>query len=190
MGLSGCFVRLRERRGGPLVATRAYFPDTVHAAVVQKARWMVGIALSGWDRTGWGGRWRPAELWMRMRDRRAPFAVLALILAYLSLAGWALSYAGHALSGIAVTPLPAGMAWLLRVNAVLLAWRMMVRASATMAEHGWIEGLRALPRVMVANYISILAARRAVWRYVGLLVGSKVRWDKTAHRFPSDLQPT
>ncbi|MGJ3628815.1 hypothetical protein AB5I41_21435 [Sphingomonas sp. MMS24-JH45] len=31
----------------------------------QKARWMIGIALAGWDRTGWGGDRRVAEMWMR-----------------------------------------------------------------------------------------------------------------------------
>lgn len=188
LGLSGRFVRVRERSGGPLVATRAYFPDTVHASVVQKARWIVGIALSGWDRTGWGGQWRPAELWMRMRDRRAPFAVLALILAYASLVGGAISLVAHALSGTSMAPVSVGVAWLLRINAALLAWRLVVRASATAAEHGWREGLRAVPRVMVANYIAILAARRALWRYVGLLATGRVRWDKTAHRFPTDLR--
>ena len=52
-GGRGCFARVRDA-AGDVVAVRAYFPDTVHAAVRQKARWMAGIALAGWDRTGWG----------------------------------------------------------------------------------------------------------------------------------------
>lgn len=187
LGLTGRFVRLRERRGGGLVATRAFFPDNVHAAVVQKARWMMGIALSGWDRTGWGGRWRPAELWMRMRDRRAPLAVLALVLAYGALVAAGLSLAGHAVAGTAPPPAGPWMQRLLAVNGVILAWRLGVRAFATASEHGWREGVRAVPRVMVANYIAVLAARRAVSRYVALLAGGRVRWDKTAHRFPEQL---
>ena len=39
---------------------------------------MTGIALAGWDRIGWGGRQRFGDHWMRMRDRRAPLAVLVL----------------------------------------------------------------------------------------------------------------
>ena len=60
MGLGACFARSRQRAGGPLVATRAYFPDTADAAVRQKARWLTGIALAGWDRIGWGQQRRPA----------------------------------------------------------------------------------------------------------------------------------
>jgi bacteriophage N4 adsorption protein B len=53
--------------------------------------------------------------------------------------------------------------------------------------HGWREGLWAAPRMVVANYIGLLAARRALWIYVGLLGGGPVRWDKTAHQFPGSL---
>ncbi|HEU0133656.1 MAG TPA: glycosyl transferase family protein, partial [Allosphingosinicella sp.] len=61
---------LRPRAGdGSLVATREYFPGTLGSAVRQKARWMTGIALSGWDRLGWSGG--AVERWMRLRDRQS-----------------------------------------------------------------------------------------------------------------------
>ena len=69
-------VRLAAAAGGGAVVTREYFPGTVKAAVQQKARWMTGIALSGWDRLGWGGGL--AERWMRLRDRQSPLAALLL----------------------------------------------------------------------------------------------------------------
>ena len=122
-----------------------------------------------------------------MRDRRAPLAVLALVAAYLALVGWGVSIAAHALLGTAPPPIDAGMATLLTVNGVLLAWRLAVRARATGVEHGWREGLWAIPRAVVANYIAMLAARRALWRYVTTLFGAAPRWDKTAHRFPEQL---
>lgn len=187
LGLPARFVRLRDGTDGDLVATRAYFPDTIDTAVKQKARWMTGIALAGWDRTGWGARWSAAELWMRMRDRRAPLAVLALVAAYLALVGWGISITAHALLGTAAPPIDSGMAALLTCNGVLLAWRLAVRARATGVEHGWREGLWAIPRAVVANYIAMLAARRAVSRYVATLSGAAARWDKTAHRFPTSL---
>jgi adsorption protein B len=148
---------------------------------------MSGIALAGWDRTGWGTRWRIAEVWMRMRDRRAPLAVLALAAAYLALVGWALSLGAHALLGDAAPSSGAAMTALLAVNAVLLCWRLAVRAAATAAEHGWREGLWSIPRAPVANAIAMLAARRAIVRYVATLRGATPRWDKTAHRFPRVL---
>lgn len=120
LGYRSRFIRVRECEDGALVAVRAYFPDTVRAAVVQKARWMTGIAFAGWDRTGWGGRWRPAELWMRMRDRRAPLAVLTLAVGYLALVAWGVSMLGHRLLGSAPPRTSDLMAGLLSVNAGLL----------------------------------------------------------------------
>ena len=66
----------RPGRAGRSIATRAYFPATLDAAVAQKARWMTGIALAGWDRLGWSGGL--AERWMRLRDRQSVLAALVL----------------------------------------------------------------------------------------------------------------
>ncbi|SEL62133.1 adsorption protein B [Sphingomonas palmae] len=188
LGLRSCFVRVRDAYGA-LVAIRAFFPDTIRAAVVQKARWMTGIALAGWDRTGWGGSKRAAELWMRMRDRRAPLAVLTLAAGYLALVAWSASMLGHLLIGDAPPGVTDLLAALLSINAVLLAWRLLVRARATAHEHGWREGVRSVPRAVLGNIIALLAARRAVVRYAGMLAGRAPRWDKTVHRFP-DVLPT
>jgi len=80
MGRPVTFVRVAAGPGRPSVATRGYFPSRVGAAVSQKARWMVGIALAGWDRLGWSGGL--AERWMRMRDRQSALAALLLLAAY------------------------------------------------------------------------------------------------------------
>ncbi|WP_022684733.1 glycosyl transferase family protein [Sphingomonas phyllosphaerae] len=186
-GMPARFVRWRERAGGALIATRAYFPDTIDAAVRQKARWVTGIALSGWDRTGWGHRRNPAEYWMRMRDRRGLLAVIALLAAYAALVGWSVSWLAHAWNGTVPAPVGAGLRVLLMLNAALLCWRLAARAAHTAAEHGWREGCWSIPRALVANYIALLAARRALTRYVGTLLGAAPRWDKTAHRFPESL---
>ena len=69
------FLRVRGE-DGQLIATRAYFPGQLGPAVRQKARWMHGIALQGWDRLGWTGG--PGEWWMRLRDRRGPLSALVL----------------------------------------------------------------------------------------------------------------
>lgn len=63
------FLRVRDEHGR-LIATRAYFPGRLEAAVRQKGRWIHGIALQGWERLGWGGGL--GECWMRLRDRRRP----------------------------------------------------------------------------------------------------------------------
>ena len=184
LGLPARFARVREEGGGALIATRAYFPDTVATSVRQKARWVAGIALAGWDRTGWGGRLRPAELWMRMRDRRAPLAMLVLVAGYLALIGWGASALAHGLAGTPVPRPGAGVAALLSANTALLGWRLLVRIAATAGEHGWREGLWAAPRLLVGNVIAMLAARHALTRYLRMLAGGGLRWEKTAHRFP------
>jgi len=183
----GIIARVAERPGGPVVAVRAYFPDRIDAAVRQKARWMLGIALAGWDRIGWGARrdWR--EYWMRMRDRRAPLAVLVLAAAYLGLVSWSLALLGHSLVAAPTLPIAPWTRLALTINAALLGWRMVVRAGFTAAAYGWREACLAPPRMIVGNYIALLAARRAITRYVATLLGRPAQWDKTHHAFPTDL---
>jgi adsorption protein B len=182
----GMFARVRESGDGPLIAVHAYFPATVEAAVRQKARWMTGIALAGWDRVGWSHvtDWR--EHWMRMRDRRAPTAVLVLAAAYVALVAWGLSVTVHAVTGTPAPPLIASMSLLLTVNLCLLGWRLASRALFTGRAYGPFEAALSVPRALVGNCIALLAARRAVWRYVAMLRGAPLRWDKTTHVFPDE----
>lgn len=180
------FARIREYHGGPLIAVNAYFPATIEAAVKQKARWMTGIALAGWDRIGWGARFDPSEYWMRMRDRRAPLAVLVLAAAYLALVAWGLSFSVHRFAGLGATVLPIP-AWLVGANGALLGWRLAMRAGFTGAAYGWREALWSVPRAVVANLIALLAARRAITRYIVMLRGGRIIWEKTAHVFPQSV---
>ena len=175
IGGSGAFVRLPAGAGRPLVATRAYFPATLAAAVAQKGRWVSGIALAGWDRLGWRGG--VAERWMRLRDRQAILAAGILAAAYLALALWA----GLLLARRPPT-FPPAFLLLASINSLLLLWRMAMRFGFVAHTHGWREGLRALPRMATSNLIAILAAARALGRY-----RRPPAWDKTAHAFPRRL---
>ncbi|BCA59967.1 hypothetical protein HMP06_2736 [Sphingomonas sp. HMP6] len=187
LGGRGVLARVRERPGGPLVAVRAYFPSTLDAAVRQKARWMTGIALAGWDRIGWTRTLDWREHWMRMRDRRAPLAVLVLAVAYVALVAWGASLVAHAVAGVPAPPVSPAMELLLRVNAALLGWRLGSRALFTGFAYGWREALWSLPRALVANLVALLAARRAVTAYARSLRGGALTWDKTHHVFPDDV---
>lgn len=183
-GGRGCFANLRSA-DGRRVAVRSLFPTAVAPAIRQKARWMTGIALMGWDRLGWGAGATAGELWMRMRDRRAPLAMLILAAAYLALLASLCATGLHLATGTPVPDMPGWATPLFLINTMLLAWRMAMRASATGAIYGWREGARAIPRLLVSNFISLLAARRAMTGYVAALRGSALRWDKTAHAFPA-----
>lgn len=184
VGAGAIFARVPATPGGAPVAVRAHFPSTLRTAVAQKSRWLAGIAFAGWDRTGWGRNWR--EMWMRMRDRRAPFAMLAILFGYVAVAAW---LTGAALRFVAVEPLvmPDVPAALLAVTAMLAIWRLATRAAIVGSVYGRGEGLRSIPRTLVANLVLLLAGWRALWRYVRLLRGQRPEWGKTAHVFPAGM---
>lgn len=173
--------RFLRARGpdGRLIATRACFPARLEWAVRQKTRWIHGISLQSWDRLGWSAQ--PADLWMRLRDRRGPLTALVLAIAYflvvLASIGWLAHYAGYAPS-LPVTPLVTA---LIAANTLSFVWRGAMRFAFTAREYGWLEGLRAILRIPIANTITILAGRRAFFDYLRTLRGSAPRWDKTLH---------
>jgi len=181
MGGRGVFVRMRDATGA-LVATREYFPDRIDAAVRQKARWMVGISLAGWDRMGWHGG--PAEWWMRIRDRRSTMAALVLFAAYMALILWGLILCVSLLMPLPQPPLPYWIDTLLQFTLALMVWRTAMRALFVGRTYGWRQAMMSVPRTVIANYIAILAARRAVFLYARSLTGAPLTWDKTQHSFP------
>jgi bacteriophage N4 adsorption protein B len=176
------FVRMAAAPGRPVVATRAFFPATLAGAVGQKARWMRGIALSGWDRLGWSGGF--AERWMRMRDRQSLLAALLLLAGYAALLLWTLRTAAAVGFGLSPMPIPQPLRILLLIDGGLLFWRLAMRFAFVGHAYGWREGLRAVPRTLVANLIAMLAARQAVMRYAA---SRAVAWDKTDHFFPAEI---
>lgn len=183
IGVKTMFVRIPAEPGSRgVVASRGHFPSTISAAVRQKARWIGGIAFAGWDQLGWRGGL--GERWMRMRDRRGPLAALLLLAGYAAAILWAevaLAAALGAPIAVPVSPLLAALMW---ANGWLLGWRLILRACFTTAAYGWREGLRSVPRTVVANIIAVLAARRALLIHSG---GGPRRWDKTHHIFPAEL---
>jgi adsorption protein B len=188
MGYRGRMVRARV--DGRLVATRAYFPATVAEAVRQKSRWLAGIALSGWDRLGWGGNL--ATRWMLLRDRKSLFTAAVAMIAYVAAAMMIAQMLLRAVLthsiGAELPPLMVAGSKLpafLLFNAMLLLWRLLLRAGFTAHAYGPVEGLMAVPRALLANAINFLAAAKAVERYRTAVETGRVQdWDKTRHRFP------
>lgn len=183
LGLKTMFVRIPAQPGERgVVASRGHFPETLGAAVRQKARWLGGIALTGWDRLGWSGGM--GERWMRMRDRRGPLAALLLVAAYLAALLWSQLWLAQAIGAPVQVQMDPVLSTILLINAGLLAWRVLMRAAFTASAYGWREGFLSVPRLLIANVIAVLAAGRAVSLHVG---GGARRWDKTQHIFPSEL---
>jgi adsorption protein B len=181
MGKRGAFVRLPAADGNGMVAVHACFPHRIWDAVKQKSRWITGISLAGWDRLGWQGSL--AERWMRLRDRRALLAALVLASAYAALPMWILVWAATALAGRPMDvsiPLP-----LVTANLSLLGWRVTMRAAMTARSHGWRMAVLAPVHMLIGNFVAMLAAWRALTLYAGLVRHGRLRWDKTAHVFPT-----
>lgn len=186
LGGRGALVRVRSDNERVVVATREHFPASFDTALRQKTRWLIGIALSGWDRIGWPGG--VADRYMLLRDRKA------LLAALLNIVGYGLAVLVVVDQGLrALLPAAAAMppladpalAALLWLNAALLGWRLALRAGFTAHAYGAAEGLRAIPRALASNVVNAAAAWRAANRYRAIVRGgARQRWDKTAHRFP------
>jgi adsorption protein B len=172
------FLRVRGD-DGQLVATRACFPARIDYSVRQKARWIHGIALQGWDRLGWAGG--PGEWWMRLRDRRGPLTAVVLFTAYLMLAATIALWIAGTVGVIRPWMSDPLLATLLAANLASFVWRAAMRFAFTAREYGWREGLRAVARIPLANVIAIMAGRRALIAYARTLRGAEPRWDKTFH---------
>lgn len=176
------FVIMADARG-QLICTQEHFPETLEAALRQKARWLTGIALAGWDRMGWHGSWR--ERWMRLHDRRGLLAALVLLAAYGALLGHGLLLIGTSMGIAAFPALSLMVRLLLDITFCLMLWRLVVRFYWSARSYGWRQGLYSIPRVFFGNIITMLAAQRAIGLYVRQLRSGRVVWDKTRHQFPA-----
>ena len=186
LGLKTMFVRIPATPGEPgVVASRGHFPATLGAAVRQKARWIGGIALAGWDRLGWRGGL--GERWMRMRDRRGPLAALLLVAAYVAALLWSPAVArrgarragpGAARSG-ARDPACGS-------TAGCSAGGSSMRACFTASAYGWARAC-CRSRGWWSATSSRCSPRRAPSRSTS--AAARKRWDKTRHIFPGGDSP-
>ena len=210
-GRGATMVRMKDSNGN-LIGTRSHFPDTLENAVRQKSRWTLGIALTAWDKLGWSNRrkiqtppmherraYPPkhrilqlpsylAENWMRLRDRKAIFAAFTVFLAYLTALLTGVLFSVEYLGLYKMASLSAMMQNAIFATSAILLWRFIMRSGFCYYHYGFAQACLALPRMITANIISILAARRAVSIYLNHCFGGIIIWDKTEHaQLPSKL---
>ncbi|WP_106640568.1 glycosyl transferase family protein [Allosphingosinicella vermicomposti] len=176
------FLRARDEHGR-LIATGEYFPSDFRAAVRQKARWIAGIALAGWDRLGW--RDGLAEHWMRLRDRQPLFVALVTMIGYGAIAAWPLLGLGAEDATRLFSS--SAFSFMAAANITLFGWRLLVRFAFTTLLYGWRQGLLSVPRLIVSTLILVAAAAQAARLYASMRRTGVTRWDKTVHRFPAHL---
>jgi adsorption protein B len=177
-----------------VLSVREYFPDHPMASIRQKSRWVLGIALQGWASIGWRGGL--ATRYMLFRDRKAIFTNLLNMVGYLivvvtlciltleTLAPDSVQFPSIVESG--------SLLWfLLIINLVLFTERIAMRAFCVLQVHGPLQALLSFPRMIWGNFINFFASCRALWLYGRhLLVGDRLHWDKTHHRYPDSQSLT
>lgn len=191
-------VRVRRLLGGTkqverrsLVGVREFFPHQFRAAYRQRARWILGIGLQGWQILGWQGGL--AARYLLFRDRKGLFTSLVTILAYilfLTLGGFYLaSFLGLKVTFPAVLQPGSWVATVMFINACFMANRILQRLIFVSGLFGPIQGLLSIPRIIVGNVLNFVSAARA-WRLfiVHLLTGRRLTWDKTVHAFPTHAE--
>jgi bacteriophage N4 adsorption protein B len=177
LGCSQTFVPLVHPHGTKdFVATREFFPQHWTAAMRQRTRWIMGIALQTWERYGWKGK--PGEVYWLWRDRKGllanPLSLLAnLIFVYgLATAIWQRT-----------TPLSVELCW---ATFSIQCVRMAVRMACVARVYGVLFSLGVPVRAVYANALNAAATFNAVGRY-GIARARKrpLKWLKTDHAYPN-----
>ena len=182
LGARQIFLPIRFAATGP-VATREYFPRALRAAVRQRTRWVIGIALQGWQRNGWRGPLR--LIYWFWRDRKGLVgnlvSPLASMLFVAGAAGYGASLLLHRLWTFGGS-LPAWFPWIYLPTTLLSMAQIGVRMDCCARIYGWRFAALAPLRVLWANTINCAATTLALWQF--LLAGAARRtlvWTKTEH---------
>lgn len=207
-GLPGIFVQTKvtygkdpkRQRGikkpceGEWIATRETFPTTFRAAVRQKSRWVVGIAMQSWALIGWPGT-VPVR-YSLLRDRKAlvthPLNMLAYaVFFYFLICELLQRVPGTRRDLIAITWRGSPL-WYLVVTATLfMCNRLLQRGIAVGRVYGFAQAVASIPRALWSNIINFSATMRAFVIFFGTLHRRlPLAWDKTEHEaFPAEVRP-
>ncbi|HEU0220152.1 MAG TPA: glycosyl transferase family protein [Gallionella sp.] len=172
-----------------VIATREYFPSTLRTAYRQRTRWILGVAFQGWQQMGWKGGL--AAKYLFFRDRKSLWAPYVGLLTYLTAGSfvtiWLLRLMG--LEYMRFPDFVETRSWLFYVY-LLSFWfffnRIAHRAYFVSIEHGIVQGILSVPRIVVGSVINLVAVSRA-WKIfvTHLITGKRIAWDKTQHFYPN-----
>jgi bacteriophage N4 adsorption protein B len=174
--------------GGEPVATRAYFPRTFRAAVKQRTRWVMGIALQSWELHGWSDTM--SQFYWFWRDRKGLVSAVAgpaanAVFLY-GAAGW---YADGMAGRVSKLFLDSSTAWIADVftfSMALQALHLGLRMRFSAQIYGWRFASAAPIRLAVGAAINFLATTCAVHRYFrARWAGQPHAWLKTEHHYPT-----
>jgi len=181
-----------EGKDRVLISVKEFFPATFQKAINQKARWITGIALQGWQKIGWTNSFKTN--YILFRDRKAIITNFANILAYIlviNILGMVL-YTKFTTDTWWFPPLTqeGDILWyLLIINAFFLLNRIAQRMYFTYEVYGIKDALLSFPRIIWGNFINFLAMLKAIKIfYQAKKEKNHILWDKTTHNFPVNIK--
>jgi len=185
LGLRQKYIPIHIRRGRP-IATREYFPRTFPAAVRQRSRWVMGIALQSWEFHS--ARETLQHFYWFWRDRKGLAGnLMAPVMNALFLYGgvtWAIAQVMHQPWNLAREN-PQGVELGL-AGLALQALHTSIRTCCSAHIYGWRFAAATPVRVVLANWLNAVSTTRAIQTYAAAkLAGRKLRWAKTDHRYPA-----
>jgi adsorption protein B len=181
--LSPWFVPLSQR---PLfIANWAYFPMDFTRSVRQKTRWILGISLQEWERSGWAGDFITKE--NLVKDRKVflssatnflGYAIFLYFIVYeMGVRGWLPFY------WLPVIQKDTPLYSVVLFDTFLMFFRFFQRIVIVGSVYGLTAGLLAVPRMFIGNIVNGYAALRALQIFADARQGkAAVRWDKTDHQ--------
>lgn len=171
-----------------LPAVTEAFPRRFWPSVRQKTRWILGIALQGWDHLGWRASW--SGRYMFLRDRKVLVNSVAILLGYvfvIALMGvWAARIVMHDDVRFPVLIQPEGWLWgMLMANFGFMLLQLATRVAAVWTIYGPGDALLSIPRAIWGNVINTVATFRAMWQFATAWRSRKALvWEKTQHEYP------
>ena len=121
---------------------------------------------------------------MRLRDRKASFAAIALAIAYIAIILTGILLFAQLIGSYRLQPVSSFLRILLFLNGGFLLWRLVMKFYFVFTLYGLPEAVLSIPRTIVANLINIMAVWRALSQYIGQLAGQPAHWEKTSHFYP------
>lgn len=183
LGFNSAFLRIAAPGDYGIVATTAHFPASLKDSIRQKTRWVAGISLAAWDRIGWGRGW--IEKWMRMRDRASLVSAVVSMSGYIAALLGGILFIDHAVQQWRPDPFDKSILTMVEINGLILIWRLCFRFLFVARLYGRSEGRWSVPRIAVSSVVAILSAWFALSVYLEERYTGKVKWAKTAHKYPS-----
>ena len=172
-----------------LVSIRNVFPGRFTLSVRQKARWIAGIALQGWENLGWKGDL--LTKYVLFKDRKALLTSQVNMLGYLVIL-FVIAYYGAILlypDAYHYPPLvePGTLLYrMIQITTAFLVLRLAVRMYCVYKYYDLKRAFLSLPNFVWANFINFFATNRALYMFSRYLVTGKwMKWDHTTHAPPN-----